>query len=258
VSPQITAGVGSPPHARAAGAENVAERWSCAVAVLAKQPLPGRVKTRLTPPYSPEQAAQLAGAALADTLDAVAGAGTGTSWLVLDGDAGGWQRPGFQIVPQRGQGLDERLGHALVDVADASGLSVLLVGMDTPQLRSERIVAAVAALRRSDAVLGPATDGGFWAIGLNDPRPEHCLGVQMSRPDTGRRQLERLQRFGLDVCLLEQMTDVDDMASAQQVATAAPATRFARLLAAMSEAAHVTPNARHGDNVNGVFCGAPA
>src|SRR6266571_1561841 len=80
--------------------------------VLAKAPRPGFVKTRLTPPYTPEQAALLAAASLADTLDAIMAAPARRRLLVLDGPSDRWLRPGLEVVAQSGSGLDERLAHA--------------------------------------------------------------------------------------------------------------------------------------------------
>ena len=217
--------------------EGCADPWRVAVAVLAKEPIPGLVKTRLCPPYSLQDAARLAAAALADTMDAVAGARTVSKRvLVLDGDATAWRRPGFDTLPQRGDGLDERLDNALTDVASMTGLPVLLVGMDTPQLDPALLDRAATALRRADAVLGLATDGGFWAIGVRAPQRGHCVGVPMSRSDTGHHQLRQLRGHGLSTTLLEPLTDVDDAATAGIVAAAAPDTRFARLVAELAGA----------------------
>lgn len=214
-----------------------AEAGAFAIAVLAKEPVPGRVKTRLCPPYSAAQAADLAAAALTDTLDAVARTRTAARRvLVLDGDATAWRRPGFDLLAQHGAGLDERLANALVDVSELTGLPVLLVGMDTPQLHPSLLERAGAALVATGAALGPATDGGFWAIGLRQPRREHVHGVLMSDTDTGRRQLDRLTQHGVAPTILETLTDVDDAATARAVAEMAPQTRFARLLARLPQA----------------------
>ncbi|MEO8424921.1 MAG: glycosyltransferase, partial [Actinomycetota bacterium] len=83
--------------------------------VIAKAPVLGRSKTRLCPPCSPEDAARIAEAALADTLDAVAHTSASERVLVLDGDPGGWLPDGFRVIPQRGDGLDERLAAAFED-----------------------------------------------------------------------------------------------------------------------------------------------
>ncbi|MEO7981253.1 MAG: DUF2064 domain-containing protein [Sporichthyaceae bacterium] len=207
--------------------------------VLAKSPVPGRVKTRLTPPYSPVEAAALAEAALVDTLRAASGADVSRVLLVLDGEPGGWLPAGLEVRPQRGDGLDERIAHALLDACTDVELPVLLVGMDTPQLVAADLDRAVDRLLEpgTDAVLGPAVDGGWWALGLHRPRAEHVVSVPMSRHDTGSRQLERLESCGLRVRLLEKRRDVDDAADADLVAAEAPHGAFAAELARLAESA---------------------
>jgi glycosyltransferase A (GT-A) superfamily protein (DUF2064 family) len=101
-----------------------------ALLVIAKEPVPGRVKTRLVPPGTPRQAATLAEAGLADTLHAVLAAAARRRVLVLDGEPGSWLPPGFDVVPQCGGGLDERLAAVFAAVPGPA----LLIGMDTPQL----------------------------------------------------------------------------------------------------------------------------
>jgi len=201
------------------------------VIVLAKAPVPGRVKTRLCPPCDPEQAAVLAEAALVDTLQAVAATQGTRRMLVLDGAPGPWLPPGFEVIPQRGDGLDERLAHAFEDV----GTGGLLVGMDTPQLTPARLTTSLRALRTTgvDAVLGPSVDGGWWGIGLRAPDPAVFLGVPMSTSRTGAAQQARLRALGLRVAPLPCLRDVDHFDDALAVANAAPAGRFAATLRPM-------------------------
>jgi rSAM/selenodomain-associated transferase 1 len=202
---------------------------TAALVVLAKAPEPGRVKTRLCPPCTPDQAAALAAAALDDTLDAVRSASV-RAVLVLEAadgtDRARWRRPGLPIVPQRGDRLDERLAAAFEDV----GGPALLVGMDTPQVTPGLLRRALDRLTRTDvdAVLGHAADGGFWAIGLREPDPRAFLGVPMSTDHTGAAQHARLHSLGLRVGTLAVLRDVDTAADAHVVAAAAPHTRFAR------------------------------
>ncbi len=187
--------------------------------VIAKQPLPGRVKTRLSPPFRPEQAAGLAAAALADTLAVLAAAPAARRVIALAGTAGDWLPPGFEVRPQVSGDLSWRIGAALAEVDGP----VLLVGMDTPQLTVDLLAVDPAR----DAWFGPATDGGFWALGLARPDPELVRGVPMSVSDTGARQLDRLRAAGLDVGMLPALRDVDTAADAAAVAVTAPSTRFA-------------------------------
>lgn len=205
-----------------------------ALLVIAKAPVAGRSKTRLTPPFTPKQAAALAEAALADTLAAVAAVPDHRRVLVLEGEPGPWLPDGFETVPQRVGGLDERLAGAFA----AAGGPALLVGMDTPQLTRELLEEGLAALAHPevDAVIGDAEDGGYWAIGLTTPDPRVFRGVPMSADDTGAAQRTRLGELGLRTAELPPLLDVDTAADALRVAAAAPGSRFACTLAATGAA----------------------
>lgn len=204
------------------------------ILVLAKEPVPGRVKTRLAPPYGLAEAAELARAALEDTLDAVARTPVERRVLVLAGQPDRWLPGGFDVVGQRGGGLDERIAAAFADARTGVDLPALLIGMDTPQVTPELLESAAAALVRGHAVLGPAQDGGFWALGLRRPDPDLVCGVPMSSELTGRMQLDRLRAAGLGVQLLDPLTDVDDVSDVHTVARQAPGSRFASTLAALA------------------------
>jgi hypothetical protein len=104
--------------------------------------------------------------------------------------------------------------------------------MDTPQVTPGDLARGLERLAAPevDAVLGPATDGGYWAIGLREPEPRAFLGVPMSTAWTGRAQHARLRRLGLRVALVPALRDVDRIADARAVAALAPAGRFARAL----------------------------
>ena len=205
------------------------------VMVIAKEPVPGRVKTRLTPPYTPAEAAALAEAALADTLAAVGRANITRRVLALDGRPGQWLPPGFDVIGQRGGGLDERIALALADVRAAWPAPAVLIGMDTPQVTPALLAAAAGPLvsGSADATFGMAEDGGFWLLGLREIDPALVLGVPMSRPDTGSRQLARLERAGLRVLRMPELTDVDTADEAERIAAATPGSRFAACLRAL-------------------------
>ena len=192
--------------------------------VIAKEPRPGRVKTRLTPPFTPEEAAALAEASLVDTLHVLLATPARRRVLVLDGAPGPWLPPGFDVVPQCGGGLDERLAAAF---AGCDG-PALLIGMDTPQVTPALLTVDFADC---DAYFGPAEDGGFWALGLADPDPALLRGVPMSTPTTGAVQRARLTAAGLCVRDLPPLRDVDTAYDAELVAAEAPEGRFAKELA---------------------------
>jgi len=195
--------------------------------VIAKEPRPGRVKTRLTPPFTPREAAALAEASLADTLDVVARTPARRRVLVLEGTPGPWLPPGFEVVRQSPGGLDERLAAAF---AGCDG-PALLIGMDTPQVTPELLTVDFADC---DAYFGPAEDGGFWALGLAAPDPALLRGVPMSTPHTGAAQRARLT--GLLVRELPRLRDVDTAHDAELVAKAAPDGRFAAELGRLAGA----------------------
>jgi uncharacterized protein len=209
------------------------------VVVIAKEPVPGRVKTRLTPPFTPAEAAALAEASLADTLATVAETTVARRVLALDGRPGRWLPPGFDVIGQRGAGLDERIAWALCDARVTLPLPVVLIGMDTPQVTPELLAAAAEPLvaKTADATFGLAEDGGFWLLGLREVDPALILGVPMSRDDTGPRQLARLEQAGLRVQLLPALTDVDTVREAEDIAALTPGSRFAACLARIREGA---------------------
>ena len=201
------------------------------ILVIAKRPLPGRVKTRLTPPYTPDQAAGLARAALRDTLTAVAATPAVRRVVALDGPPGPYGPPGFDVVRQRGGGLDERLAHAFTDTYAGCPAPTVLIGMDTPQVTPALLTGAARTLRDADAVLGPADDGGFWLLGLRRPDPDLLLGVPMSTPGTGEAQRNRLLQAGLRVATAPALRDVDTAPDAESVAAHIPGSNFAEALA---------------------------
>jgi glycosyltransferase A (GT-A) superfamily protein (DUF2064 family) len=204
------------------------------VLVLAKAPVPGRVKTRLCPPCTPEQAARVAAAALADTLDTVTAAPAGARVLVVDG--GYPAVPGWRAVPQSGGPLAHRIVDAFTGTR-APGTATLLVGMDTPQLTPDHVEDALRRLDSAggpDAVLGLAHDGGWWALGLREPAHAGVLaGIATSTATTGAETLAALRLRGLRVAALPRLRDVDTAADAHAVAAACPPDRrFARTVAA--------------------------
>ena len=203
--------------------------------VIAKEPVPGRVKTRLTPAYTPAEAAELAEAALADTLAAVAATRVTRRILALAGTPGRWLLPGFDVIAQRGGGLDERLAWALADARVTSPAPLVFIGMDTPQVTPALLAQAVEPLvaGTADATFGPAQDGGFWLLGLREIDPALVLGVPMSRADTGALQLARLHHAGLRVRMLPELADVDTAGEAERIAAAAPGSRFAARVRAL-------------------------
>jgi hypothetical protein len=212
------------------------------IVVIAKSPVPGRVKTRLCPPLTPLQAALVAEAALRDTLDAALAVRGARTVLALDGPRGRWLPRRVRVIRQRGAGLDERIAAAFCD----AGTPALLIGMDTPQVPSAMLAVALDTLLgpATDAVLGAATDGGWWAAGLRRADPRAFAGVPMSTPRTYVAQRRRLGELGLRIAELPAFRDVDTMDDAIAVAREAPRTRFAMALDAVVREPALTTAAR--------------
>ena len=204
------------------------------VIVIAEAPAPDRVDDWLSPPLRPREAALVAEAALADTLEVAAAARASRRMLALDGVPGDWLPDGFRVIGQRGNGLDERLAAAFADAYAIAPLPMVLIGADTPQVTVDMIGDAVASLEsgEADAVFGPSTDGGFWMLGLRRPDRSLLAGVPMSAQDPGRVLLERLAGAGLRVALAPRLTEVAAFEAAEQVAGQCPSSRFAAAFSA--------------------------
>ena len=202
------------------------------VLLVAKAPVAGQVKTRLGALVGAEVAADLAAAALLDTLDACREAGA-AGHLSLSGDLRDAIRgdeiasalAGWSVTPQQGDGFAERLVRAHRDAGP--GL-VVQVGMDTPQVSAADLHDVARALDGHDAVLAPATDGGWWALARRDADVVRHLGsVPMSTDTTFMDTHAALERAGARVAHAPAMTDVDTVDDADLVAGLAPTTRFA-------------------------------
>ena len=208
--------------------------------VVAKAPEPGKAKTRLAATVGDEGAAQIAAAALLDTLDAVTAAPVAARVVALTGDLDAaccgaeirTRLESFIVIGQRGTDFADRLANAHADAAAAGeGRPVLQIGMDTPQVTAELLAACARRLLQAQALLGPARDGGWWILGLQAPTMAECLrGVPMSQGDTGDRTANALRDRGIDVGLVETLADVDVVDDVDAVRDVCPDdSRFARV-----------------------------
>ncbi|TPW75511.1 TIGR04282 family arsenosugar biosynthesis glycosyltransferase [Schumannella soli] len=212
------------------------------VALIAKECRPGRVKTRLHPPLTLDEAAEVAAASLADTIAVVRDLPATRRVLFFDGEATADLATGFDVLPQPEGGLDARLG-ALFDAVDGA---LLLVGMDTPQLAAEDMSAFFDEVDATEtgagdhpaAWFGPALDGGFWALGMTSvagARGDLIRGVPMSRDDTGAVQRRRLMDAGLSVRDLPPLRDLDTVDDLRAITIEHPRLRTARVFAGLRE-----------------------
>jgi glycosyltransferase A (GT-A) superfamily protein (DUF2064 family) len=210
---------------------------STRVLVTAKAPVVGQAKTRLGAEIGMEAAADLAAAALIDTLEVCRDA-FDVRYLALAGDLAAACRSeaiiealsGWIVFEQRGVTFGDRLAHAHGWVAACGPGGIVQVGMDTPQLTTSLLHQVSAGLDDgADVVLGPAADGGWWALGLADGR--HAGGlieVPMSVPETYAATVRALTFDESNLVVVDELRDVDTLQDASRVAHQAPTTRFAQ------------------------------
>jgi uncharacterized protein len=184
--------------------------------VLATAPVPGRVNARLCPPCTPREAAAVAAGALADTLRCGQQTAAARRTVVMHGR---YAAPaGWYVVEQRGGAAGERIAHAFADTA-LPEVGSLLIGMDTPQVTPPLLRSVCRGLAEADAVLGPAEDGGWWALALRDPHHARVLReVPMSTPEAGADTADALHCLGLRVRYGATLRGVDAPADARRVA----------------------------------------
>jgi rSAM/selenodomain-associated transferase 1 len=189
-----------------------------ALIVVAKQPAPGRTKTRLSPPLSPEQASQLYACLLNDTLDLVRQVGQVQPVIAfLPGGAEPYFQqlaPDFDLMQQEGPDLGARLDNAISAYLARGYQRVVIMNSDGPTLPLGYLNQAFAALvNGNDVVLGPCEDGGYYLIGSKQPIPNLLQKVQMSTPTVALDTIALAADADLSLHLLPTWYDVDDAAS---------------------------------------------
>jgi uncharacterized protein len=192
----------------------------CALAVMTKAPQAGRVKTRLTPPLSPEEAAALNICFLRDTTAAISrtaesGGAQGVAVYTPVGAEANYAEflPGdFVLVPQRGEAFGDRLSAAAEDLLALGFDSLCLIDSDSPTLPDTAFAQAVDFLERPEdsVVLGPSDDGGYYLIGLKKLHRQLFEGIDWSTEHVLGQTIEAARAIGLPVHLLPTWYDVDD------------------------------------------------
>jgi len=211
-----------------ADSQHQAPPGACALAVMIKTPRAGAVKTRLVPPLHPDEAAALSMCFLRDVTANIAEVATGDS---IHGVAAytpvgeesafeGMLPRGFQLLPQRGAHLGERLLNAFRDLISVAGYeAVCLINADSPTLPAAVLREAVHALRKPGdrVVLGQAEDGGYYLIGLKQPHSRLFEEISWSTDKVLSQTLERARQISLETTLLSTWYDVDDADSMRRL-----------------------------------------
>jgi rSAM/selenodomain-associated transferase 1 len=201
---------------------------STAIAIFAKAPVPGRVKTRLVPPFTPDEAATVARACLETTLRRFAPALDAPVTLFLDGEPDRELQTlaeslGVPIVPQVGADLGARLVEAFRSLRERGATRTVALGSDSPTVDLAWIARAIASLDTHDAVIGPTEDGGYYLIGLRGNIPELFSEIPWSTGSVARATLERASERGIAVDVLPTWYDVDDIATLRRALEDGPA-----------------------------------
>jgi hypothetical protein len=195
----------------------------CALAVMAKAPRAGKVKTRLQPPLTAEEAAALNVCFLRDTAlnfagVAIEGGAAGLICYTPVGDEAafdGLLPEGFALIAQRGDGFGERLLAAAEDILSCGFGAVCLIDSDSPTLPTQALRAAVAELARPGdrVVVGGSEDGGYYLIGLKQAHAEAFERIAWSTGSVYGETVERVREAGLELVELPTWYDVDDAAT---------------------------------------------
>ena len=198
----------------------------CALAVMTKVPRAGQVKTRLVPPLSPQEAAQLNVCFLRDTATAIGKArGTTARGIGVYTPVGAEAAyidilpDDFDLLPQRGNGFGERLAFAAADLFKCGFTSVCLIDSDSPTVAADVYAQAVELLSKptQSVVLGPSDDGGYYLIGMKREHPELFQRIDWSTERVLDQTKQRAQEIKVDVSLLPTGYDIDDAASLRRL-----------------------------------------
>jgi len=198
-----------------------------AIALFAKAPEPGRVKTRLVPPLTMEDAARVARASLEDTARYIVPEVPVPWTLFLDGEADSAtsdlaREAGMRILPQEGSELGERLKAAFRVLREQGARRVLAIGSDSHTLDPERIREAIESLAVCELTLGPTEDGGYYLIGTSGEHEAVFDGIPWGTAATAAITLERARASSLTVRLLTPWYDIDDTHALRRVYESVP------------------------------------
>ena len=194
-----------------------------ALVIFAKAPIPGQVKTRLCPPLTPDEAATLHGSFVLDTLErtktavmklklpidrylACAPSSTHVFFKIME------ERQSVKVIDQVGDDLGARMSQTFTTLFAKGYRQIVLMGTDVPTLPLDHVKQALTALEHHDLVLGPASDGGYYLIGLKRMVPELFTDIPWSTDQVLRCTQEKATTIGLRSTTIEQWRDVDTIA----------------------------------------------
>jgi rSAM/selenodomain-associated transferase 1 len=199
------------------------------IGLFAKQPVPGQVKTRLSPPLSPEQACRLYRTALQESLDRLLNTAA-TVAICYAGERSWFQAgfPGLPLFAQQGEELGARMSNAVEELFTAGGGPVLLAGSDSPDLPLRLVNEAIDHLQQRDVVSVPCRDGGYAIIGLRQPTTALFDDIPWSTPAVLEATRRRCRELGLSYHETAGWDDLDELADLQRLVLRSPGSLTAR------------------------------
>ena len=231
--------------------------------IFTRYPEPGATKTRLIPLLGPEGAAKLQRQMTEHLLSKISRLARTRPLAVEIRFAGGdvrlmrnWLGADFLYAAQGDGELDQRMTIALTAAFDAGANAAVLIGTDIPGITAEIIERAFDALRRNDAVFGPAADGGYYLVGLRERVPRRALPTLFAGLPWGTNRvlalsLERATELALSVALLDDLEDVDrpdDLVVWERIA----GPRISVVIPTLNEAANISETVRRAQNATNV------
>lgn len=179
--------------------------------IFIKNPILGKVKTRLAGTLGPERALEIYGRLLGHTRQ-VAASFAGERWLFYSDfidEQDDWDAREFRKLVQSPGDLGHRMERAFAQAFEAGPGSVLIIGSDCPLLSPAILEQALEMLQRKPLVMGPATDGGYYLLGMRQFTPALFRNMEWSTERVAQETLARAASLGLELGLLPELPDID-------------------------------------------------
>jgi rSAM/selenodomain-associated transferase 1 len=195
-----------------------------AIVIIAKEPKPGSVKTRLTPPLDPQTASKIYHNLLLDRIEQVESL-KGADHFVAYYPKSSLQffqniiSSSFSLLPQKGKDLGERLSNIFSDLFKEGYERIVIMDSDSPNLPSRHISEGLRRLNEADLILGPCEDGGYYLVGLSSNMPQIFQGIPWSTSEVTKLTIEKARAMDKNISLLEKWYDVDTIEDLRRLRT---------------------------------------
>jgi len=189
-----------------------------ALVIFVRNPILGQVKTRLAKDIGDELALAIYLQLLQHTLEITRGLSFRKFIYYADevSDHDLWSVPGYTKRKQNGTDLGERMLNSFKELFEQSFNRIIIIGSDCLQLQTENLQEAVALLESNVAVMGPASDGGYYLLGLTKLYPELFVNKPWSTDQVFAKTIDDFNNLGISYALLEELSDIDDITDLEE------------------------------------------